>query len=80
MHNRGRTLYALAPLPLRVQYWPPCHRLVAALRAVIAATVGPAALFALGLSLIDRKLMGNAGEVIWLSTLKLIANPMRRLS
>src|SRR5262245_42898925 len=43
---------------------------------LMAAAVGPAALFALGLSLIDRKLMGNAGEVIWLTALKLIANPI----
>jgi malonate transporter and related proteins len=43
---------------------------------LMAAAVGPGALFALGLSLIDRKLMGNAGEVVWLSALKLIANPI----
>ena len=29
-----------------------------------------------GLSLIDRKLTGNAAEVIWLTALKLIANPI----
>jgi malonate transporter len=43
---------------------------------LMAAAVGPGALFALGLSLIDRKVMGNAGEVIWLSALKLIVNPI----
>ena len=43
---------------------------------LMAATVGPAALFSLGLSLIDRKLTGNMGEVIWLSTLKAIFNPL----
>ncbi len=43
---------------------------------LMAATVGPAALFSLGLSLIDRKLTGNMGEVIWLSTLKVIINPV----
>jgi malonate transporter and related proteins len=43
---------------------------------LMAAAVGPGALFALGLSLIDRKLIGNAGEVIWLTALKLIANPI----
>jgi malonate transporter and related proteins len=43
---------------------------------LMAATVGPAALFSLGLSLIDRKLTGNIGEVIWLSVLKAIFNPL----
>jgi malonate transporter and related proteins len=43
---------------------------------LMAATVGPAALFSLGLSLIDRKLTGNIGEVIWLSTLKAVFNPL----
>lgn len=43
---------------------------------LMAAAVGPAALFALGLSLIDRKLTGNVAEVIWLTALKVIANPV----
>ena len=43
---------------------------------LMAATVGPAALFSLGLSLIDRKLTGNVGEVIWLSALKAVFNPL----
>lgn len=43
---------------------------------LMAASVGPAALFSLGLSLIDRKLTGNVGEVIWLSTLKVLINPV----
>src|SRR5262249_12063706 len=43
---------------------------------LMAAAVGPGALFSLGLSLSDRKLMGNVGEVMWLSTLKLIVNPI----
>ena len=42
---------------------------------LMAAPVAPASLFALGLSLIDRKLTGNATEVIWLTALKVIANP-----
>jgi predicted permease len=42
---------------------------------LMAAAVAPAALFALGLSLIDSKLTGNATEVIWLTALKVIANP-----
>jgi predicted permease len=47
---------------------------------LLAATVGPAALFSLGLSLVDRKLSGNAGEVIWLTTLKVIVNPILTLA
>jgi len=47
---------------------------------LMAATVGPAALFSLGLSLIDRKLTGNIGEVIWLSTLKTVFNPLLTLA
>jgi malonate transporter len=43
---------------------------------LMAATLGPAALFSLGLSLIDRKLTGNMGKVMWLSTLKVIINPV----
>lgn len=43
---------------------------------LMAATVGPAALFSLGLSLIERKLTGNLGEVVWLSTLKVAVNPL----
>ena len=47
---------------------------------LMAASVGPAALFALGLSLIERELMGNANEVMWLTALKLIVNPMFTLA
>ena len=43
---------------------------------LMAAAVVPGALFSLGLSLVDRNVMGNAMEVIWLSTLKLIVNPI----
>jgi len=43
---------------------------------LMAATVGPAALFSLGLSLIERKLTGNLGEVVWLSALKVAINPL----
>lgn len=42
---------------------------------LMAAAVGPAALFALGLSMIDRGLTGSAAEVTWLSALKVIVNP-----
>jgi malonate transporter len=43
---------------------------------LMAAAVGPAALFALGLSMVDRPLTGNAAEVTWLSALKVVANPV----
>lgn len=43
---------------------------------LMAAAVGPAALFSLGLSLIDRKVLGDLREVVWLSVLKLIVNPI----
>src|SRR5262249_26955535 len=36
----------------------------------------PAALFSLGLSLIDRKLTGNAAEIVWLTAVKLVAGPI----
>jgi predicted permease len=42
---------------------------------LMGAVVGPGALFALGLSLADRK-VGHIREVVWLSTLKLIVNPL----
>ena len=43
---------------------------------LMAAAAGPAALFALGLSLFGRKLLGDAAEVAWLTALKLIVHPM----
>ena len=43
---------------------------------LMAAAVGPAALFAVGLSLVGRNLTRNAGEVIWLSALKTVVNPI----
>jgi malonate transporter len=43
---------------------------------LMAAAVGPAALFALGLSLVGRKLIGNAAEAIWLASLKVVVNPI----
>jgi malonate transporter len=43
---------------------------------LMAAAVAPAALFALGLSLVGHKLIGNMGEVIWLATLKAVVNPI----
>ena len=43
---------------------------------LMAAAVGPAALFAVGLSLVGRKIVGNIGEVIWLSIVKAVINPI----
>jgi malonate transporter and related proteins len=43
---------------------------------LMAAAVGPAALFAVGLSLVGRKLVGNIGEVLWLAVLKAVINPI----
>jgi malonate transporter and related proteins len=43
---------------------------------LMAAAVAPAALFALGLSLVGHKLIGNMGEVIWLAVLKTVVNPI----
>jgi malonate transporter and related proteins len=43
---------------------------------LMAAAVGPAALFAVGLSLVGRKLAGNISEVLWLSVLKSVINPI----
>jgi len=61
-------LFAMTALPL--------PKAVSNYFDLMAAAVGPAALFSLGLSLVDRNVMGNAKEVIWLSTLKLIVNPI----
>jgi predicted permease len=43
---------------------------------LMAAAVVPAALFALGLSLVGHKLTGNVGEVMWLAALKTVVNPI----
>ena len=43
---------------------------------LMATAAGPAALFAVGLSLVSRKLMGNIGEVVWLAVLKVVINPV----
>ena len=43
---------------------------------LMAGAAATAALFAVGLSLVGRKLMSNAGEVIWLATLKAVINPL----
>jgi predicted permease len=46
---------------------------------LLAAAVGPAALFAIGLSLVGRKLIGNVTEVLWLSVLRVMINPILTL-
>lgn len=43
---------------------------------LLAAAVGPVALFALGLSLAARKWRGNTGEALWIATLKGVVNPI----
>src|SRR5579863_605454 len=43
---------------------------------LMAPAVAPAALFAMGLSLVGHKLIGNVGEVIWLATLKTVISPV----
>ncbi|MEC7397740.1 MAG: AEC family transporter [Pseudomonadota bacterium] len=42
---------------------------------LMAAVAGPAALFALGLSLVGQSLLGNMREVAWVSGLKLFLQP-----
>ncbi len=43
---------------------------------LLAAAAGPAALFALGLSLVGRRLSAGLGEVSWLVGLKLVLQPV----
>ena len=43
---------------------------------LMAASVAPTALFSLGLSLIGREVRGNTVEAIWLTILKVVANPI----
>lgn len=43
---------------------------------LMSASTGPGALFALGLSLVGRQVMGGAGEVAWITLLKLAVNPL----
>jgi predicted permease len=60
-------LFSMAALPL--------PKVASNYLDLMAAAVAPAALFALGLSLVGHKLMGNVGEVICLSVLKTVVNP-----
>ncbi len=43
---------------------------------LMAAAAGPAALFALGLSMFGRELLGDIAEVAWLTALKLLVHPI----
>lgn len=44
--------------------------------SLMAASAGPAALFALGLSLVGKSVLGHLGEVAWVIVLKLIIQPL----
>lgn len=57
-------------------YSIPLPTAVANLLDMMAATVGPTALFALGLSLVGRSIGGELRDVIWLSFLKLVVHPL----
>jgi malonate transporter and related proteins len=61
-------IYSMTALPL--------PKAVSNYLDLMAAAVGPTALFAVGLSLVGRKLVGNIGEVIWLSVTKAVINPI----
>jgi malonate transporter len=61
-------IYSMTALPL--------PRAVSNYLDLMAAAAGSAALFAVGLSLVDHRLGGNIGEVIWLSVLKAVINPI----
>ena len=43
---------------------------------LLAATAGPCALFAIGLFMVGKKLRQGLGEVLWVTLLKLIAQPL----
>jgi malonate transporter len=43
---------------------------------MLASTAGPTALFALGLSLVGLSIFGNIKEVVWITFLKLIIQPL----
>src|SRR5262245_41231713 len=61
-------IYSMTALPL--------PRAVSSYLYLLAAAAGSAALFAVGLSLVGRRLGGNIGEVIWLSVVKAVINPI----
>jgi hypothetical protein len=43
---------------------------------LLASSAGPTALFALGLSLVGHSLMGDLGEIVWQTCLKLLIHPL----
>src|SRR5262249_13422182 len=61
-------LFSMAALPLT--------KAARNYRDLTGAAVTSAALFALGLSLVGHKLIGNMDEVVWLATLKAVVNPI----
>lgn len=46
---------------------------------LLAAAVAPITLFCLGLSLVDRSVQGNLGEILWLAGLKNVVTPLLAL-
>src|SRR5262249_41635217 len=73
-----RNPVVLAPL-LGIAYsltlWP-LPKAVSNYLDLMASAVGSTALFAVGLSLVGRKLVTNAVEVVWLCVLKTVVNPL----
>jgi predicted permease len=43
---------------------------------LLASTAGPTALFALGLSLVGQSILGDLGEIVWQTALKLLIHPL----
>jgi hypothetical protein len=43
---------------------------------LLASSAGPTALFALGLSLVGHSLMGDLGEIVWQTCVKLLIHPL----
>ena len=54
----------------------PVYKPVDNFLGLMAASAGPTALFALGLSLVGQSVLGHIGEVAWLVVLKLIVQPL----
>lgn len=73
----GRNPLLIAPfLGIAFSYFSiPIPKAIGNFLDLMAAAAGPGALFALGLSLVGRKLLGDMPEVIWLVVLKLLVHP-----
>jgi len=56
--------------------WAAIPKAVGNFLDLLGASAGPAALFALGLSLVSQSFRGEAKEVAWLVLLKLVAHPL----